>query len=123
VLGYFGHMWELYAMLAAVPTLIGVYLGDHEVGRNKKGVVPMNDLVPWLNPAADVVDDALKALGAQRELVPPATLRGVIGIAESYLPLRAFAADVARGAPPAISRGEKPSAIAALSSQSVASAT
>jgi len=96
--------------------LIGVYLGDHEVGRNKKGVVPMNDLVPWLNPAADVVDDALKALGAQRELVPPATLRGVIGIAESYLPLRAFAADVARGAPPAISRGEKPSAIAALSS-------
>jgi MFS family permease len=28
VLGYFGHMWELYAMLAAVPTLIGVYLGN-----------------------------------------------------------------------------------------------
>ena len=24
--GYFGHMWELYAMLAAVPALIGVYL-------------------------------------------------------------------------------------------------
>lgn len=26
-LGYFGHMWELYAMLAAVPTILGVYLG------------------------------------------------------------------------------------------------
>ncbi|MGB7299938.1 MAG: MFS transporter [Burkholderiaceae bacterium] len=24
--GYFGHMWELYAMLAAVPALIGAYL-------------------------------------------------------------------------------------------------
>lgn len=24
--GYFGHMWELYAMLAAVPALIGLYL-------------------------------------------------------------------------------------------------
>ena len=27
VLGYFGHMWELYAMLAAVPAIIGLYLG------------------------------------------------------------------------------------------------
>jgi DHA1 family inner membrane transport protein len=26
-LGYFGHMWELYAMLAAVPAIIAVYLG------------------------------------------------------------------------------------------------
>jgi DHA1 family inner membrane transport protein len=25
-LGYFGHMWELYAMLAAVPAIIAVYL-------------------------------------------------------------------------------------------------
>ena len=24
--GYFGHMWELYAMLAAVPAIIGLYL-------------------------------------------------------------------------------------------------
>jgi len=25
-LGYFGHMWELYAMLVAVPAIIGIYL-------------------------------------------------------------------------------------------------
>lgn len=95
--------------------LVGVYLGKDAVGRNGKGVVPIGDLVPWLNPAAAVDDPALEALGARKGMVPASTLRGVIGIAESYLPLRAFAAALARGAAPAGRPGEKPSAVAALS--------
>ncbi|HEY1098432.1 MAG TPA: hypothetical protein VGF99_05875, partial [Myxococcota bacterium] len=46
----------------------------------------------------DVTDPALLALGASRDAIPTATLRGVIGIAESYLPVRSFAAALAHGA-------------------------
>ena len=96
--------------------LIGVYLGSEAVNRNPRGVVPMENLVPWINPAADVVDEALLKLGAVRGVVHGHTLRGVIGVAEGYLPLRAFAAAVAAGVPPGAVPSEKPSVVAATSS-------
>ena len=78
--------------------LLGVYLSDEPAGRNARGVVKMAGMRQWLNPGGDVVDPALLALGAVRDAIPTATLRGVIGIAESYLPLRSFAAAVCHGA-------------------------
>ncbi|MDP2342348.1 MAG: hypothetical protein Q8O67_15440 [Deltaproteobacteria bacterium] len=95
--------------------LIGVYLGAETVGRNPRGVVPMENLVLWVNPAADVELPELKALGAARGLVPAGALRGLIGVAEGYLPLRAFAAAVAAGVPPGVTVAEKPSVVAATS--------
>lgn len=77
--------------------LIGVYLGATPVKKNARGVVPVDGLVPWLNPIADVEDDDARALGAERGRIPLATLRGVIGVAEGYLALRAFAAAFVRG--------------------------
>ncbi|MBI1944622.1 MAG: hypothetical protein HYS27_02940 [Deltaproteobacteria bacterium] len=80
--------------------LIGVMLGGREASRAASGVVLVEGLVPWLNP--HVVDPAdatkLGALGARPGVVPLASLRGVVGFAESYLPLQAAAADIARGA-------------------------
>ncbi len=96
--------------------LIGVYLGQDAVQRNPRGVVPMEDLFPWLNPAADVELPELRALGAVRGLVPARTLRGLIGISEGYLALRAFAAAVAAGVPPGPAPSEKPSVVALTSS-------
>ena len=95
--------------------LLGVYLGTEPVKRNASGVVPMEHLVPWLNPSAEVERADLRALGAVRGMVFTQALRGVIGIAEGYLPLRAFAAAVAAGVPDGAVRSEKPSTVAALS--------
>lgn len=75
--------------------VLGVYLGQPLVRRNRRDVVETDGLRQWLNPADDVVDEALVALGAVKGQIPTATLRGVIGIAESYLPLRLFAASLA----------------------------
>lgn len=77
--------------------VIGAYLGAEPVRRNRRGVVVMDGLQQWLNPADDVHDEALVALGAQRGQIPTRSLRGIIGIAESYLPLRSFAASIAHG--------------------------
>ncbi len=77
--------------------VLGVYLGSSPVRRNRRGVVELEGLRQWLNPSDDVRDDALVALGARKDQIPTETLRGVIGIAESYLPLRSFAASLARG--------------------------
>jgi len=77
--------------------VLGVYLGTGPVRRNRRGVVVMDGLRQWLNPADDVTDDDLVALGARRGTIPTRSLRGLIGIAESYLPLRSFAAAVAHG--------------------------
>jgi hypothetical protein len=77
-------------------TLIGVFLGAHEASRGAHTVVNIDGLVPWLNPLVLPDDDPLVAqLGAQPGLVPVKTLRGLIGIAESYLPLKALADAVA----------------------------
>lgn len=77
--------------------LAGVYLGSEPARRNGRGVVQMAGLVRWLNPADDVRDDAVAALGGRRDEIPTRALRGLIGIAESYLPLRSVAADLSSG--------------------------
>jgi hypothetical protein len=77
--------------------VLGVYLGGQPVQLNAAGVVPMAGLVRWLNPAADVDDERIVALGGRRGLVPAQTLRGIIGIAEGYLALRTFAAALVAG--------------------------
>ena len=74
--------------------LIGVYLGPHASRRNALGVVEMAGLVQWLNPADDVVDNAILNLGGSRGAIPTRTLRGIIGVSETYLPLRALAAEL-----------------------------
>jgi hypothetical protein len=77
--------------------VLGVYLGEQPVRLNPAGVVPMAGLVRWLNPAADVDDPRIVALGGRRGVVPAATLRGVIAVAEGYLALRTFAAALVAG--------------------------
>lgn len=77
--------------------LLGVYLGEATASRNRLGVVQIDGLVHWLNPTDVVVDEQLLALGAHQGTIPTRTLRGVIGIADTWLPLRAFASALARG--------------------------
>lgn len=80
--------------------LIGVMLGEREAARASSGMVLIEGLVPWLNPHVIDASDAttLSALGARPGVVPLANLRGVVGFAESYLPLQAAGVDIARGA-------------------------
>jgi hypothetical protein len=108
--------WDDLAALAAEHgvVLVGVYLGDHPVKLNARGVVPMRGLVRWLNPAADVVDPQIAALGGRRGVVPAGKLRGVIGVADGYLHLRTFAAAVAAARPAARVAAPSPSAQQAL---------
>jgi hypothetical protein len=105
--------WSDLAALAAEHgvALVGVYLGDEPVRLNARGVVPMRGLVRWLNPAADVVDARIDALGGRRGLVPADKLRGVIGAADGYLHLRTFAAALAAARPPARVAAPAPSAL------------
>lgn len=108
--------WDDLTALAAEHgvVLVGVYLGDHPVKLNARGVVPMRGLVRWLNPAADVVDPQVAALGGRRGVVPAAKLRGVIGVADGYLHLRTFAAALASARPAARVAVPSPSALQAL---------
>jgi hypothetical protein len=78
--------------------LIGAFLGPDEKTRGKNGAVSADDLVPWLNPSVlPRDDDRPVALGARAGELPLATLRGIIGIAESYLPLAQVAHDLTSG--------------------------
>lgn len=88
--------------------LLGVFLGEGELRRGPDGQVPIEGLVPWLNPWVVPVDDPRPArLGAAPGLVPLARLRGLVGIGESYLPLAAAGQDIALGhAPSAAGRDD-----------------
>lgn len=81
--------------------VLGVYLGPEPSRRNSLGVVEMAGLVRWLNPADEVRDPEIEALGAVSGVIPTRTLRGLIGIADTYLPLRAMAADLCNHPPAA----------------------
>jgi hypothetical protein len=79
--------------------LFGVFLGDEEVRRGRDRLVPSDELVPWLNPYVLPLDDPRpEALGARPGLVPIEKLRGLVAVAESYLPLAEVARDIAIGA-------------------------
>ncbi len=78
--------------------LLGVYLGTQAARRNARDVVQMANMCQWLNPGDNVSDESLLALGATCGQIPTQMLRGIIGIAESYLPLRSYADAVCHGA-------------------------
>ncbi|MGF1466469.1 MAG: hypothetical protein ACFCGT_10065 [Sandaracinaceae bacterium] len=72
-------------------SLVGVLLGPPAPGRGPYDLIPIGELEPWLDPLVPVSAPTLRAQGARRGEVPAAALRGLIGVAESYPPLRAFA--------------------------------
>lgn len=88
--------------------LVGVFLGDAPIGR-RDGTIPVDELVPWLNPYELPVDDPrVAALGGAPGRVPTATLRGVVALADSYAPVRRCGAAILGGdglAPPTIDAG------------------
>ena len=59
--------------------LIGVLLGDGEFGRTGRELIPIDRLEQVLNPLHSGED------------VPVRRLRGLVGVAESYLPMRRYA--------------------------------
>jgi hypothetical protein len=85
--------------------LTGVFLGDPprrarrsraggspEPGRRRARDLGTDRLVQWLNPAeAPPADSRVAALGGAADKVPRAALRGLIGVADSYLPMRRYA--------------------------------
>ncbi len=59
--------------------LIGVLLGDEGFGLTGRGLIPVDQLTPLLNPLASNSE------------IPIRRLRGLIGVSVSYLPLRRYA--------------------------------
>jgi hypothetical protein len=94
--------------------VVGVYIGDHPLTLNARGVVPMGGLIRWLNPGAAVTDPRIAALGGAPGAIPADKLRGVIAVSAGYLPVRAFAAALVAGRPAAPATSPTPSAVAAL---------
>ncbi len=72
-------------------TLLGVFLGDERTSRIPGDLVPVDRAAPWLNPWCDCVEPELEGMHLQRGRIPVAQLRGLFGIAETYLPLRRLA--------------------------------
>ncbi len=69
--------------------LAGVLLGPEPVHLQPAALIPVDRLATWVNPLGEPQPDG-EALGAKRGEVPLANLRGIIGIADSYGPLRRF---------------------------------
>lgn len=91
--------------------LLGVLLGPQEMTRGMHGLVTSHGLVPWMNPTVLPVDDERPVeLGARAGLIPARALRGLVAVAESYLPLAAAARELALEARP--SSGGLPSSAA-----------
>ncbi len=83
-------------------TLAGVFLGASRPDASPHHLVPMDGLVPWMNPHAAPADPRLEALGARAGRVPVAALRGLIGVAETYQPVRALARELVGGPLPVL---------------------
>jgi hypothetical protein len=78
--------------------LTGVFLAKGRLSRLPGDLVPVDRLVQWVNPACVSPDDEeTRALGVSAGEVPVALLRGVIGIASTYAPLRRYARAVLDG--------------------------
>lgn len=81
-----------FSILAAAAERSGVVLIGVMLGRWREGESPPFDgLVPWVNPYAAPADARAAELGATAGSVPVDRLRGLIGVAETYQALRAFA--------------------------------
>lgn len=78
--------------------LAGVFFGQEPVRRQERGLVPVDRLEPWVNPQAIADDDRNAAeRGARAGEVPVAPLRGLIGLADTYLPLQRYARSLVAG--------------------------
>jgi hypothetical protein len=78
--------------------LTGVFLSAEPVGRLPGDLVPVDRLTPWVNPRVLAGDElGLAALGAEPGRIPVASLRGLMGIAETYRPLESCARALAHG--------------------------
>ncbi len=81
-------------------TLLGVLLGTEPVPPHPLGLVGADGLVLWLNPT-DHPPLPCHVLGAKRGEIPVSSIRGFVGIAENYFPIRDFALEFERaGTPP-----------------------
>lgn len=68
--------------------LLGVLLGPREMTRDAAGRVECDGLVPWINPLVLPAEDPRPAaLGAKAGQIPLETLRGLVAVAESHVPL------------------------------------
>lgn len=76
--------------------LVGVFLGD-SVARLPGGLVPVDRLVQWINPEVLGDDEDLAAFDLRPGRIPVAKLRGVIGVATTYLPLRRYGRELLHG--------------------------
>ena len=72
-------------------TLAGVFLGADTPGRTSADLVPVDQFRPWVNPLASPKEQGLGELKLATGVVPLDHLRGVFGIADTYVPLRQFA--------------------------------
>lgn len=77
--------------------LIGVLLGPPGARVvSASGAVQTDDLVAWMNPTDRPERDEAVQLGGTAGQVPVATLRGLIGLSETYTEIRSFARSLVR---------------------------
>lgn len=86
-------------------TLLGAFIGS-PIKRNAIGLVPADRVKPWVNPLVPGRERGTKRAGA----LETKSFRGFFGIAETYVPMRAFAQDVLTDRV----RGDRPNGAEAL---------
>ncbi|MCC7539073.1 MAG: ion transporter, partial [Deltaproteobacteria bacterium] len=92
--------WEVLrdAALARGVELLGVLLGrDDCTVVSSTGAVQTDELVAWMNPLGPPDRHEALPLGARPGFVPISTLRGFVGLAETYTEVRAVAYGLLRG--------------------------
>ncbi|MEM9189494.1 MAG: hypothetical protein AAGF12_09980 [Myxococcota bacterium] len=67
----------------------GVLLGEGDFGRTGRELIPVDELYQWVNPTR--LSPEARRFGARAGSIPTAHLRGIIGVAATYLPVRRFA--------------------------------
>lgn len=77
-------------------SLVGVFLGTDEVGEDRRGLLPVDRYHPWVNPY-DTRSEGLERFALTPGKVPAEHLRGIFGVAETYLPVRRCARDLSVG--------------------------
>ncbi len=82
--------------------LAGVFLGAAQPRTSPHHLVPMEGVTAWVNPYAEPTDARLIELGARQGRVPVVNLRGLIGVAETYQPVRDLARALVAGSRPVV---------------------
>ena len=77
--------------------LSGVFLAKDRLTRLPGDLVPVDRLVQWVNPAAIGDDEEVRSLGVSAGEIPAELLRGVFGVAQTYMPVQRYARAVLDG--------------------------